>query len=320
MGFNFNEISKKKPPLKTIDSLYQYIKNEFDKLIKYNGVKYTFCDLRNFDYNLSYLYDEHNTIDNHAVNLGTFNISMNDIISDNDKYLYTIVAIPHLKRFLEISPTLQSITGDPTLIERNLSITDKINKLVSKSCNTTYYNNSNIEKNEYQEYYDNIMEKTDPFPHLHGYSHCIFFNNLITDQPTDLIYTDSLIIKSLSKVKFYNTTHIIIAGYFDRHSFEEIKHILPFYFSHEIWISDLNIIVIGALVFELPYIRDEKLYEEQLRIQKEWQDTIQNFTKINIKKPTRYYDALDPKYYDLNPASITLYDLKKIYTMNISNI
>ena len=311
MGFNFDNIDKKKPSIETIDNLQQYIKNEFDKLTEYNGIKYAFCDFCNFDYNLSFLYDMHNTVENHTVNLGTFNISMNDIIPDNDKYLYIIVTIPHFKRFLEISPTLQSITGDPTLMERNLSITDKINNLFSESYNTTYYNNSNIEKNEYHEYYDKKKKKTDPFPHLHGYSHCIFFNNLIAEQPTDIIYTDSLIIKSLAKVKFYNTTHIIIAGYFDRHSFEEIKHILPFHFSHEIWIRDLDTIVIGALVFELPYIRDEKLYKEQLRIQKEWQDTRQIYAKINIKKPSRYYALSDTKYYDLNTTSITLFDPKR---------
>jgi len=324
MGFDFGNI-KKDNHIKTIDITYQYIVNEFNNLNEvYRNAKYKILDTGNFDYSLTFTHDLSKDNNNNELCLGgTYTVAMDKLI-DIEKYLYSVIPMQSIEAFLKVSPTLRFISGDPQYIEKRLAIIDRLNQMASMLGNTE--NKQQTEDEVLAETYNNMMEQLDPFPHLHDYAHCLVFNKLIVDTPVDIIFKDSSFIKALYNIKFYNTTHIIIAGYFDYNTWIDLKYTFPGKYINEYSYASLNsMIVIGMLVFEIPYVPDEEMYKTQIQFKLAWQETMRKYNATHTKS-TRIFNTTfnevvqkyEPKPEDLTYTSINVIDPAKIF--NICNI
>ena len=175
MGFDFSKVKDIKN-IKTIDTAYQYIVDEFNNLTNIYHTNYKMIDAGNFDYSLTFIHELSSDNNDNELYLGdTYTVNMKHLI-DNEKYLYTIIPIQTIEAYLNISPTLSIISGDPQYIERRLAIMDRLKQLSTMLANTG--NKQQTEEEVLVETYNNMMEKLDPFPHLHEYSHCLVFNSV----------------------------------------------------------------------------------------------------------------------------------------------
>ena len=320
MAFDFGKVKDIKN-IKTIDTTYQYIVDEFNNLTNIYHINYKMIDTGNFDYSLTFIHELSSDNNNNVLYLGgTYTVNMESLI-DNKKYLYTIIPIQTIEAYVNISPTLSIISGDPQYIEKRLAIMDRLNHLASMLGNTE--NKQQTEEEVLAEAYNNMMERLDPFPHLHEYSHCLVFNKLVVDTPVNIIFKDSPFIKALYNTKFYNTTHIIIAGYFDYNTWMELKYTFPGKYINEYSYASLNsIIVIGILVFEIPYVPDEEMYKTQITFKLAWEETLKKYN-ATLKKSTRIFNTTfneevkkyDPPAEDLTCASINVIDPAKIFNI-----
>ena len=320
MAFDFGKVKDNKN-IKTIDTTYQYIVNEFNNLTNIYHTNYKMIDTGNFDYSLTFIHELSSDNNNNELYLGgTYTVNMKHLI-DNEKYLYTIIPIQTIEAYLNISPTLSIISGDPQYIEKRLAIMDRLKQLSSMLGNTE--NKQQTEEKVLAEAYNNMMERLDPFPHLHEYAHCLVFNKLIVDTPVDIIFNDSPFIKALYNTKFYNTTHIIIAGYFDYNTWAELKYTFPGKYTKEYSYNSLNsMIVIGMLVFEIPYVPDEEMYKTQIQFKLAWEETLKKYN-ATLTKSTRIFNTTfndvvkkyDPPAEDLTYASINVIDPSKIFNI-----
>ena len=320
MGFDFGKVKDTKN-IKTIDTAYQYIVDEFNNLTNIYHINYKMIDTGNFDYSLTFIHELSSDNNNNELYLGgTYTVNMKHLI-DNEKYLYTVIPIQTIEAYLNISPTLSIISGDPQYIEKRLAIMDRLKQLSSMLGNTE--NKQQTEEEVLAEAYNNMMERLDPFPHLHEYSHCLVFNKLIVDTPVDIIFKDSPFIKALYNTKFYNTTHIIIAGYFDYNTWAELKYTFPGKYINEYSYASLNsLIVIGILVFEIPYVPDEEMYKTQIAFKLAWEETLKKYN-ATLKKSTRIFNTTfndvvkkyDPSSEDLTYAGINVIDPAKIFNI-----
>ena len=320
MAFDFGKVKDIKN-IKTIDTTYQYIVDEFNNLTNIYHINYKMIDTGNFDYSLTFIHELSSDNNNNVLYLGgTYTVNMESLI-DNKKYLYTIIPIQTIEAYVNISPTLSIISGDPQYIEKRLAIMDRLNHLASMLGNTE--NKQQTEEEVLAEAYNNMMERLDPFPHLHEYSHCLVFNKLVVDTPVNIIFKDSPFIKALYNTKFYNTTHIIIAGYFDYNTWMELKYTFPGKYINEYSYASLNsLIVIGILVFEIPYVPDEEMYKTQITFKLAWEETLKKYN-ATLKKSTRIFNTTfneevkkyDPPAEDLTCASINVIDPAKIFNI-----
>ena len=320
MAFDFGKVKGTKN-IKTIDTTYQYIVNEFNNLTNIYHTNYKMLDTGNFDYSLTFIHELSSDNNNNELYLGgTYTVNMKHLI-DNEKYLYTIIPIQTIEAYLNISPTLRIISGDPQYIEKRLAIMDRLKQMASMLGNTE--NKQQTEEEVLAEAYNNMMERLDPFPHLHEYSHCLVFNKLIVDTPVNIIFNDSPFIKALYNTKFYNTTHIIIAGYFDYNTWVELKYTFPGKYTKEYSYNSLNsMIVIGMLVFEIPYVPDEEMYKTQIAFKLAWEETLKKYNATHTKSTrifnTTFNDVVkkyDPPAEDLTYASINVIDPAKIFNI-----
>ena len=320
MGFDFGKVKDTKN-IKTVDTTYQYIVDEFNNLTNIYHTNYKMINTGNFDYSLTFIHELSSDNNNNELYLGgTYTVNMKYLI-DNEKYLYTIIPIQTIEAYLNISPTLSIISGDPQYIEKRLAIMDRLKQLSSMLGNTE--NKQQTEEEVLAEAYNNMMERLDPFPHLHEYSHCLVFNKLIVDTPVDIIFKDSPFIKALYNTKFYNTTHIIIAGYFDYNTWAELKYTFPGKYINEHSYASLNsMIVIGMLIFEIPYAPDEEMYKTQIEFKLAWEETLKKYN-ATLTKSTRIFNTTfndvvkkyDPPAEDLTYASINVIDPAKIFNI-----
>ena len=320
MAFDFGKVKDIKN-IKTIDTTYQYIVDEFNNLTNIYHINYKMIDTGNFDYSLTFIHELSSDNNNNVLYLGgTYTVNMESLI-DNKKYLYTIIPIQTIEAYVNISPTLSIISGDPQYIEKRLAIMDRLNQMASVLGNTE--NKQQTEEEVLAEAYNNMMERLDPFPHLHEYSHCLVFNKLVVDTPVNIIFKDSPFIKALYNTKFYNTTHIIIAGYFDYNTWVELKYTFPGKYINEYSYASLNsMIVIGILVFEIPYVPDEEMYKTQITAKLAWEETLKKYN-ATLKKSTRIFNTTfneevkkyDPPAEDLTCASINVIDPAKIFNI-----
>ena len=320
MAFDFGKVKDTKN-IKTIDTTYQYIVDEFNNLTNIYHTNYKMIDTGNFDYSLTFIHELSSDNNNNELYLGgTYTVNMKHLI-DNEKYLYTVIPIQTIEAYLNISPTLSIISGDPQYIEKRLAIMDRLNHLSSMLGNTE--NKQQTEDEVLAETYNNMMEQLDPFPHLHEYSHCLVFNKLIVDTPVDIIFNDSPFIKALYNTKFYNTTHIIIAGNFDYDTWVELKYTFPGKYTKEYSYNSLNsMIVIGMLVFEIPYVPDEEMYKTQIQFKLAWEETLKKYNATLTKSTsifnTTFNDVVkkyDPPAEDLTYAGINVIDPSKIFNI-----
>ena len=322
MGFDFGKVKDTKN-IKTIDITYQYIVDEFNNLTNIYHTNYKMIDTGNFDYSLTFIHELSSDNNNNVLYLGgTYTVNMEHLI-DNKKYLYTIIPIQTIEAYLNISPTLSIISGDPQYIEKRLAIMDRLKQMASMLGNTE--NKQQTEDEVLAEAYNNMMERLDPFPHLHEYSHCLVFNKLIVDTPVNIIFKDSPFIKALYNTKIYNTTHIIIAGYFDYNTWMDLKYTFPGKYINEYSYASLNsLIVIGILVFEIPYVPDEEMYKTQIAFKLAWEETLKKYNATHTKS-TRIFNTTfnevvkkyDPPAEDLTYTSINVIDPAKIFNINI---
>ena len=320
MAFDFGKVKDTKN-IKTIDTTYQYIVDEFNNLTNIYHTNYKMLDTGNFDYSLTFIHELSSDNNNNELYLGgTYTVNMEQLI-DNEKYLYTVIPIQTIEAYLNISPTLSVISADPQYIEKRLAIMDRLKHLSSMLGNTE--NKQQTEEEVLAETYNNMMERLDPFPHLHGYSHCLVFNKLIVDTPVDIIFNDSPFIKALYNTKFYNTTHIIIAGNFDYNTWIELKYTFPGKYTKEYSYNSLNsMIVIGMLVFEIPYVPDEEMYKTQIQFKLAWEETLKKYN-ATLTKSTRIFNTTfndvvkkyDPPAEDLTYAGINVIDPSKIFNI-----
>ena len=320
MGFDFGKVKDTKN-IKTIDTAYQYIVDEFNNLTNIYHINYKMIDTGNFDYSLTFIHELSSDNNNNELYLGgTYTVNMKHLI-DNEKYLYTVIPIQTIEAYLNISPTLSIISGDPQYIEKRLAIMDRLKQMSSMLGNIE--NKQQTEEEVLAEAYNNMMERLDPFPHLHEYSHCLVFNKLIVDSPVNIIFKDSPFIKALYNIKFYNTTHIIIAGYFDYNTWAELKYTFPGKYINEYSYASLNsLIVIGILVFEIPYVPDEEMYKTQIAFKLAWEETLKKYN-ATLKKSTRIFNTTfndvvkkyDPSSEDLTYAGINVIDPAKIFNI-----
>ena len=320
MGFDFGKVKDTKN-IKTIDTAYQYIVDEFNNLTNIYHINYKMIDTGNFDYSLTFIHEFSSDNNNNELYLGgTYKVNMKHLI-DNEKYLYTVIPIQTIEAYLNISPTLSIISGDPQYIEKRLAIMDRLKQMSSMLGNIE--NKQQTEEEVLAEAYNNMMERLDPFPHLHEYSHCLVFNKLIVDSPVNIIFKDSPFIKALYNIKFYNTTHIIIAGYFDYNTWAELKYTFPGKYINEYSYASLNsLIVIGILVFEIPYVPDEEMYKTQIAFKLAWEETLKKYNDT-LTKSTRIFNTTfnevvkkyDPPTEDLTYASINVIDPSKIFNI-----
>ena len=320
MGFDFGKVKDTKN-IKTIDTAYQYIVDEFNNLTNIYHINYKMIDTGNFDYSLTFIHEFSSDNNNNELYLGgTYTVNMKHLI-DNEKYLYTVIPIQTIEAYLNISPTLSIISGDPQYIEKRLAIMDRLKQMSSMLGNIE--NKQQTEEEVLAEAYNNMMERLDPFPHLHEYSHCLVFNKLIVDTPVNIIFKDSPFIKALYNIKFYNTTHIIIAGYFDYNTWMELKYTFPGKYINEYSYASLNsLIVIGILVFEIPYVPDEEMYKTQIAFKLAWEETLKKYN-ATLKKSTRIFNTTfndvvkkyDPSSEDLTYAGINVIDPAKIFNI-----
>ena len=320
MGFDFGKVKDTKN-IKTIDTAYQYIVDEFNNLTNIYHTNYKMIDTGNFDYSLTFIHEFSSDNNNNELYLGgTYTVNMKHLI-DNEKYLYTVIPIQTIEAYLNISPTLSIISGDPQYIEKRLAIMDRLKQMSSMLGNIE--NKQQTEEEVLAEAYNNMMERLDPFPHLHEYSHCLVFNKLIVDSPVNIIFKDSPFIKALYNIKFYNTTHIIIAGYFDYNTWMKLKYTFPGKYINEYSYASLNsLIVIGILVFEIPYVPDEEMYKTQIAFKLAWEETLKKYN-ATLKKSTRIFNTTfndvvkkyDPSSEDLTYAGINVIDPAKIFNI-----
>ena len=320
MGFDFSKVKDTKN-IKTIDTTYQYIVDEFNNLTNIYHTNYKMIDTGNFDYSLTFIHELSSDNNNNILYLGgTYTVNMEYLI-DNKKYLYTIIPIQTIEAYLNISPTLSIISGDPQYIEKRLAIMDRLKQMASMLGNTE--NKQQTEEEVLAETYNNMMERLDPFPHLHEYSHCLVFNKLIVDTPVNIIFKDSPFIKALYNTKIYNTTHIIIAGYFDYNTWMDLKYTFPGKYINEYSYASLNsLIVIGILVFEIPYVPDEEMYKTQIAFKLAWEETLKKYN-ATLTKSTRIFNTTfndvvkkyDPPAEDLTYAGINVIDPSKIFNI-----
>ena len=320
MAFDFGKVKDTKN-IKTIDTTYQYIVDEFNNLTNIYHTNYKMLDTGNFDYSLTFIHELSSDNNNNELYLGgTYTVNMKHLI-DNEKYLYTVIPIQTIEAYLNISPTLSVISADPQYIEKRLAIMDRLKHLSSMLGNTE--NKQQTEDEVLAETYNNMMEQLDPFPHLHEYSHCLVFNKLIVDTPVDIIFNDSPFIKALYNTKFYNTTHIIIAGNFDYDTWVELKYTFPGKYTKEYSYNSLNsMIVIGMLVFEIPYVPDEEMYKTQIQFKLAWEETLKKYN-ATLTKSTRIFNTTfndvvkkyDPPAEDLTYAGINVIDPSKIFNI-----
>jgi len=320
MGFDFGKVKDTKN-IKTIDTAYQYIVDEFNNLTNIYHINYKMIDTGNFDYSLTFIHEFSSDNNNNELYLGgTYTVNMKHLI-DNEKYLYTVIPIQTIEAYLNISPTLSIISGDPQYIEKRLAIMDRLKQMSSMLGNIE--NKQQTEEEVLAEAYNNMMERLDPFPHLHEYSHCLVFNKLIVDSPVNIIFKDSPFIKALYNIKFYNTTHIIIAGYFDYNTWVELKYTFPGKYINEYSYASLNsIIVIGILVFEIPYVPDEEMYKTQIAFKLVWEETLKKYNATHTKSTrifnTTFNDVVkkyDPSAEDLTYAGINVINPSKIFNI-----
>jgi hypothetical protein len=329
MAFDFNKISTNKH-INAIDITKQYIKEHFDNISDNYNIRYRFLK-NNFDYNLTFQY----TSDNKIVLLGGYDIPFNYFINA-EKFIYSVIPIECIEEYLNISHTLISISGNPEIMNDRIKIMQQISEAcnqiqiahISKSEKTN--DNLNELKNAgiykvIDENYNYIMKKLDPFPYLHDYCHCIFFNKLVVDKPCDIISKDDMFITKLKETVFYDTTHIIISGYFKSiKDFNDIKYTMPFKFLNEYGLGCIGDIFIGALVFEIPYILDDYLYKEVIKVQQQW-DELQwqwhnpsiTITKDIIKEFETFQYSKD-YYRETNPSVIA--DPQKCFIMPCNTI
>lgn len=320
MAFDFGKVKDTKN-IKTIDTTYQYIVDEFNNLTNIYHTNYKMLDTGNFDYSLTFIHELSSDNNNNELYLGgTYTVNMEQLI-DNEKYLYTVIPIQTIEAYLNISPTLSVISADPQYIEKRLAIMDRLKHLSNMLGNIE--NKQQTEEEVLAETYNNMMERLDPFPHLHGYSHCLVFNKLIVDTPVDIIFNDSPFIKALYNTKFYNTTHIIIAGNFDYNTWIELKYTFPGKYTKEYSYNSLNsMIVIGMLVFEIPYVPDEEMYKTQIQFKLAWEETLKKYN-ATLTKSTRIFNTTfndvvkkyDPPAEDLTYAGINVIDPSKIFNI-----
>ena len=318
MAFDFGKVKGTKN-IKTIDTTYQYIVNEFNNLTNIYHTNYKMIDTGNFDYSLTFIHELSSDNNNELYLGGTYTVNMKQLI-DNEKYLYTVIPIQTIEAYLNISPTLSIISGDPQYIEKRLAIIDRLNHLSSMLGNIE--NKQQTEDEVLAETYNNMMEQLDPFPHLHEYSHCLVFNKLIVDTSVDIIFKDSPFIKALYNIKFYNTTHIIIAGNFDYDTWVELKYTFPGIYTKEYSYNSNSMIVIGMLVFEIPYVPDEEMYKTQIQFKLAWEETLKKYN-ATLTKSTRIFNTTfndvvkkyDPPTEDLTYARINVIDPSKIFNI-----
>ena len=320
MAFDFGKVKDTKN-IKTIDTTYQYIVDEFNNLTNIYHTNYKMLDTGNFDYSLTFIHELSSDNNNNELYLGgTYTVNMEQLI-DNEKYLYTVIPIQTIEAYLNISPTLSVISADPQYIEKRLAIMDRLKHLSNMLGNIE--NKQQTEEEVLAETYNNMMERLDPFPHLHGYSHCLVFNKLIVDTPVDIIFNDSPFIKALYNTKFYNTTHIIIAGNFDYNTWMDLKYTFPGKYTKEYSYNSLNsMIVIGMLVFEIPYVPDEEMYKTQIQFKLAWEETLKKYN-ATLTKSTRIFNTTfndvvkkyDPPAEDLTYAGINVIDPSKIFNI-----
>lgn len=320
MAFDFGKVKDNKN-IKTIDTTYQYIVNEFNNLTNIYHTNYKMINTGNFDYSLTFIHELSSDNNNNELYLGgTYTVNMKPLI-DNEKYLYTVIPIQTIEAYLNISPTLSVISADPQYIEKRLAIMDRLKQMSSMLGNTE--NKQQTEEEVLAETYNNMMERLDPFPHLHGYSHCLVFNKLIVDTPVDIIFNDSPFIKALYNTKFYNTTHIIIAGNFDYNTWMDLKYTFPGKYTKEYSYNSLNsMVVIGMLVFEIPYVPDEEMYKTQIQFKLAWEETLKKYN-ATLTKSTRIFNTTfndvvkkyDPPAEDLTYAGINVIDPSKIFNI-----
>ena len=92
MGFDFGKVKDTKN-IKTIDTAYQYIVDEFNNLTNIYHTNYKMIDTGNFDYSLTFMHKLSSDNNNNELYLGgTYKVNMKHLI-DNEKYLYTIIPI-----------------------------------------------------------------------------------------------------------------------------------------------------------------------------------------------------------------------------------